>query len=211
VALQRSGQRQYALEGSVFAAGSAIQWLRDGLRLFTDVRESGPLAAGAPTSEGVYFVPALAGLGAPHWDAHARGAFLGLTAGTTTAHLARAALEGIALQVNDLLTAVISDAGLRPDELRVDGGAAANDVLMQIQADALGLPVARAAEREATGLGAAALAGDAVGLWETPPMHANWRAERRFAPNPNCDRDALLGGWRAAVASVRAFGSPGAR
>ncbi len=208
VALQRDGRREYALEGSVFMAGAALQWLRDGLRLFDDVAASGALAAGVPTSEGVYFVPALAGLGAPHWDAHARGAFLGLTAGTTTAHLARAALEGVAFQVADLFAAVVQDAGLRPAELRADGGAAANDVFMQIQADILGLPVARAADKEATALGAAALAGLAVGLWDgEPPVHSRWRADRRFAPDPDVEREAMLAGWRAAVASVRAFGA----
>lgn len=209
VALQRGGRREYALEGSVFMAGAAIQWLRDGLRLFTDVAQVGALAASAPSTEGVYFVPALAGLGAPHWDAHARGAILGLTAGTTTAHIARAALEGIAFQVADLCAAVAKDAGLQPGELRVDGGAAANDLLMQIQADILGLPVARAARKEATALGATALAGLAVGLWkDETPMQRSWRADRRFIPDPQTDRDALLAGWRAAVASVRAFGAP---
>ena len=207
VALQRGGQRQYALEGSVFTAGAAVQWLRDGLHLIDAYDELDGLAGSAPSSEGVFFVPALAGLGAPHWDAGARGAFFGLTSGTTTGHLARAALEGICLQVNDLLKAVVSDTGLRPPDLRVDGGAAANDLLMQIQADVLDLPVTRAASREATAMGAAALAGLALGLWETPPMHAAWRAERRFVPQPGFERDALLAGWSAAVASTRAFGT----
>jgi glycerol kinase len=208
VALQRDGRREYALEGSVFMAGAAMQWLRDGLELFADVADSGPLAARVPDSAGVYFVPALAGLGAPHWDAHARGALLGLTAGTTKAHIARAALEGLALQVGDLFRAVVEDAGLQPSELRVDGGAAANDLLLQIQATVLGATVARAAQKEATALGAAALAGLGAGLWDgVPPMLANWAADRRFWPDPAADREALLAGWDAAVASVRAFGS----
>lgn len=210
VAMQRDGRREYALEGSVFMAGAAFQWLRDGLRLVDDVAQLGRLAEDAPTSEGVCFVPALAGLGAPHWDAHARGAFLGLTAGTTKAHLARAALEGVALQVADLLEAVAEDSGLQPPELRVDGGVTANDLFLQIQANVLGLPVARAAEQEATALGAAALAGLAVGLWDgEPPLHAQWRAERRFSPRSDVDREAMLAAWRAAVASVRSFGSRG--
>ena len=209
VALQRAGRRQYALEGSVFMAGAAIQWLRDGLRLFDDVGQSGVLAADAPESDGVYFVPALAGLGAPYWDAHARGAILGLNGGTTTAHIARAALEGIAFQVADLYAAVAGDAGLQPGELRVDGGAAANDVLMQIQADILGLSIARAAQKEATALGAASLAGLGVGLWEDEtPMQTDWRADRRFTPDPRTAREARLEGWHAAVASVRAFAAP---
>jgi len=209
VALQRAGRRDYALEGSVFMAGATIQWLREGLRLIDDVAESGTLAAGAPGSEGVYFVPAFAGLGAPHWDARARGAILGLTAGTTPANIARAALEGIALQVADLYAAITQDAGLQPSELRVDGGAAGNDLLMQIQADVLGLTVARAAQKEATALGAAALAGLAVGFWESEtPMQSQWRADRRFLPDPGTDRDALRAGWAAALASVRAFATP---
>ena len=209
VALQHSGRREYALEGSVFMAGAAIQWLRDGLGLIENVADIGALAASAPGSEGVYFVPAFAGLGAPYWDAHARGAILGLTAGTTPANIARAALEGLALQVADLCAAVAGDAGLQPSELRVDGGAAANDLLMQIQADVLGLTVARAARKEATALGAAALAGLAVGLWkDETPMQSQWRADRRFTPDPRSDRDALRAGWAAAVASVRAFGTP---
>ncbi len=208
VAVQRGGRREYALEGSVFMAGAAVQWLRDGLRLFDDVVDLGPLAESVDSSEGVTFVPALAGLGAPHWDAGARGGLFGLTAGSTRAHIARAALEGVACQVVDLCAAIADDAGLQPSELRVDGGAAANDVLMQIQADLLGLPVLRSAEKEATALGAAALAGQGVGLWDAaPPLHSAWRADRRFSPQPDADRDGVLRRWRAAVAGVRGFGS----
>jgi glycerol kinase len=209
VAIQRDGRREYALEGSVFTAGAAVQWLRDGLGLFDDVAELAPLAASVTSSEGVTFVPALAGLGAPHWDARARGALFGITAGTTRAHIARAGLEGIACQVVDLCAAVAGDAGVQPRELRVDGGAAANDTLMQIQADLLAIPVLRAADKEATALGAAALAGQAVGLWDaTPPLHTKWRADRTFTSHDRGDRAAVLERWRAAVAGVRRFGSP---
>ncbi len=204
VALQRGGRRTYALEGSVFIGGAAIQWLRDGLGIIAEARDSAALAARVPASDGVYFVPALAGLGAPYWEPRARGAILGLTRGTTAAHIARATLEGIAFQVADLLGAVAGDAGVTPADVRADGGASHNDLLLQFQADVLGVPVTRAAQTESTALGAALLAGLAVGLWKDERQTADlWRAERTFAPDPVADREALLAGWRAAVACVR--------
>ena len=204
VALQRGGRRTYALEGSVFIGGAAVQWLRDGLGIIAEARDSEALAARVTASDGVYFVPALAGLGAPYWEARARGAILGLTRGTTAAHIARATLEGIAYQVADLLGAVAADSGVAPTDVRVDGGAAHNDLLLQFQADVLGVPVTRAAQTESTALGAALLAGLAVGLWKDEREVADlWRAEHSFAPDPDVDREALLAGWRAAVACVR--------
>ena len=209
IALQRGGRRTYALEGSVFIGGAAIQWLRDGLKLFTDASQSGALAAEVPASDGVIFVPALAGLGAPYWDPEARGAIFGLTRGTTTAHVARATLEGIAFQVADLLEAVAEDAGVLPPDVRAGGGAAANDLLMQFQADVLGVPVTRSAQPEATAFGAAWLAGLAVGLWrDEAEVGEMWAAAHAFTPDPGVDRVALLRGWRDAVACVREFAHP---
>ncbi len=206
VALQRDGLRTYALEGSVFIGGAAVQWLRDGLGIIADASEVGPLAAGEASSEGVVFVPALAGLGAPYWDPYARGAILGLTRGATKAHVARATLEGIAFQVADLLGAVAADAGFAPAELRADGGAAADDLLLQFQADVLGVQVTRSAQKEATALGAALLAGLATGVWkDEAEALAVWRGARAFVPAPHVDREGLLARWRAAVACVRRF------
>ena len=207
VALQRHGRRTYALEGSVFIGGAAVQWLRDGLGIIGSAGEVGALAGSVESSEGVYFVPGLAGLGAPHWDPHARGALLGITRGTTAAHVARATLEGIAFQVADLLGAVVADAGVTPDHLRAAGGAAANDLLMQIQADVIALPVTRAAQKESTALGAALLAGLATGVWRDEAEALGlWHAERTFEPDAGVDRESMLNGWRAAVACVRQFG-----
>jgi len=209
VALQRGGRRTYALEGSVFIGGAAVQWLRDGLKLFADASQSGALAAEVPASDGVIFVPALAGLGAPYWDPAARGAIFGLTRGTTTAHVARATLEGIAFQVADLFEAVAEDAGVLPPEVRAGGGAAANDLLMQFQADVLGVPVTRSAQPESTAFGAAWLAGLAVGMWrDEAEVGEMWGAARTFTPDPGVDRAALLRGWREAVACVREFAHP---
>jgi glycerol kinase len=205
VALQRDGRRAYALEGSTFAGGAVIDWLRGSLGVLGSAAESGELAARVGAGEGGVFVPALAGLGAPHWDPHARGAFFGLSLGTTRAHLARAVLEGIAFQVADLVAAVGADAGLAPPEVRADGGLSASDVLLQIQADLLGVPVARAAQPEATALGAAYLAGLAVGFWrDTSDVACLWSAERRFEPDPAVDRERLSAAWRQAIAAVRA-------
>jgi glycerol kinase len=208
VACQRAGVRTYALEGSVFIGGAAVQWLRDGLGLGATASEVAALAATVDSSEGVAFVPALAGLGAPHWDPEARGAILGLTRGSTAAHIARAALEGIALQVADLVACAETDMGGRLTEVRADGGASANDELMQFQADVLGLPVVRPAVLEATALGAAYLAGLATGLWsDDAEVTALWHAARRFEPGRDVDREALLASWHKAVAAARAFGT----
>jgi glycerol kinase len=208
VACQLGGRRTYALEGSVFIGGAVVQWLRDGLRLGASSTEVAALAATADSSEGVCFVPALAGLGAPHWDPEARGAILGLTRGSTAAHIARAALEGIAFQVADLVACAESDMGRRLSEVRVDGGASANDQLMQFQADVLGVPVVRPTVLESTALGAAYLAGLTTGLWrDEDEVAAIWRAERRFAPGEGVERDVLLASWHKAIRAARAFGS----
>src|SRR5262249_7558331 len=168
VAGDERGGAAYALEGAVFIAGAAIQWLRDGLGLLVRASESDKHARSVEDSLGVYVVPAFVGLGAPYWDADARGAVLGLTRGVTRAHLVRATLESIALQPGDLMDAMAADAGARLNELRVDGGAAANDFLMQFQADLLGVPVERPSLVETTALGAAQLAGLAVSFWGSP-------------------------------------------
>jgi len=193
--------REYALEGSVFVAGAVVQWLRDGLGI---IRESGDveaLATSVPDNGGIYFVPAFAGLGSPHWDAYARGAIVGLTRGTSAGHIARAALEAIAYQTADVLTAMQSDSGIGLKELRVDGGAARNDTLMQFQADLLGVSVVRPRVTETTALGAAYLAGLAVGYWKSPEeLAAQWQAERRFEPRMERARaQELMGKWWRAV------------
>ncbi|HUP80076.1 MAG TPA: glycerol kinase GlpK [Pirellula sp.] len=174
---------QFALEGSVFIAGAAVQWLRDGLGIIKSSGEVETLAASVPDSGGVFLVPAFAGLGAPHWDAYARGTILGITRGTTKAHIARAALEGIAYQVADVLDAMQSDSGIGINQLRVDGGAAANNLLMQFQADILQAPVIRPKIIETTALGAAFLAGLAVGFWKNhSEIESIWQTDRVFEP-----------------------------
>ncbi len=197
-----AGRPEYALEGSVFIAGAAIQWLRDGLGILGNSGESEALAASVPDNGGVYFVPAFVGLGAPHWDMYARGTILGLTRGTGRGHLVRAALEAIAYQTREVLQAAVADAGIALAELRVDGGATVNDLLMQFQADVLGAPVVRPVVRETTALGAAYLAGLAVGYWASrEEITANWQAERRFHPAMEASRrEELFAGWRRAVA-----------
>ncbi len=207
VACSTGRVRQYALEGSIFIAGAAVQWLRDGLGLIRSSSEVEELAASVPDSDGVYMVPAFAGLGAPTWDAYARGAIVGITRGTTKAHIARAALEGIAFQVADVLDAMRQDAGSPIQELRVDGGAAANDLLMQFQADILGVPVVRPKVIETTAMGAAFLAGLAVGYWDSiGQIEQIWQTDRVFEPSMSSDevgerrsrwQDALQrsGGW----------------
>ncbi|HXG26672.1 MAG TPA: FGGY-family carbohydrate kinase, partial [Candidatus Binatia bacterium] len=203
--LAPGGPPTYALEGSVFSAGSAIQWLRDGLGIIERAEDVEALAASVPDSDGVFVVPAFTGLGAPYWDPDARGTIVGLTRGTTRAHLGRATLEAIALQVADVLEAMAADAGARIDRLRVDGGAAANDLLLQLQADLLGVPVERPVVGETTALGAAYLAGLAVGYWSSlEEIAANWALDRRFEPSmPASRREALLDGWREAVDRTR--------
>ncbi len=183
VAWQRAGRTDYALEGSVFVGGAAIQWLRDGLRIIESAAEVDAMAVSVDDNGGVYFVPALTGLGAPHWDPHARGTMVGLTRGTTAEHIARAALEGIAHQVADLAAAMSVDAAAPIRELRVDGGAAASDFLMQFQADLLQIPVVRPTVLETTALGAAYMAGLAVGTWDSiDEIAANWQVDRQFDP-----------------------------
>ncbi len=183
----------YALEGSVFIAGAAVQWLRDGLGIIQSSSEMEALAASVPDNGGVYFVPALAGLGAPHWDAYARGSILGLTRGTTKGHLARAALEGIAFQVADVLDAMRQDSGLAIEELRCDGGASVNNFLMQFQADILQVPVVRPKIVETTALGAAFLAGVAVGYWSSVgELDSIWQTDKRFEPKMPSKEVALI-------------------
>ena len=207
VAWKRSGVTEYALEGSVFIGGAVVQWLRDGLGLIRSSSDVEALAGSVPDPGGVYLVPAFAGLGAPHWDAYARGAVVGLTRGTTAAHLARAALDSIAYQVADLLDAMQADAGVRLGELRVDGGASKNDLLMQFQADLLGVPVARPAVTETTALGAAYLAGLAVGFWkDVEEIASQWRVERRFEPKmPAARAQELRGRWKQALERAKGW------
>ncbi|MEK7436316.1 MAG: glycerol kinase GlpK [Pseudomonadota bacterium] len=198
---QRGTKPQYALEGGVFIAGAVVQWLRDGLGFIRSSDEIEALAASVEDAGGVYLVPAFAGLGAPHWDAYARGTMLGLTRGTTRAHIARAALEAIAFQSAELLQAMQKDAGIRLQELRVDGGAATNDTLMQFQADILGVPVLRPKVLETTALGAAYLAGLATGVWKnTAAISRQWAVGRRFEPAMSrADAQARMSGWTRAL------------
>ena len=197
----RDADKEYALEGSVFVAGAVVQWLRDEMRFFSSSTEIEALAASVPDNGGVYLVPAFTGLGAPHWDPYARGTIVGLTRGAGRAHLARAALESIAYQSADVLEAMQKDSGESLSELRVDGGAASNDLLMQFQADILGVPVVRPRVLETTALGAAYLAGLATSLWSSrEEIAAHWEAERMFQPQMNRDAAVeLLGRWRSAV------------
>jgi glycerol kinase len=184
-------ERQYALEGSVFVAGAAVQWLRDGLGIIRSSADVEQLAASVPDSDGLYLVPAFAGLGAPHWDSYARGAMIGISRGTTAAHIARATLEGIAFQVADVLDAMKSDAEKRVTELRVDGGASNNDLLMQFQADILGIDVVRPKIVETTALGAAFLAGLASGFWQDiGEVESVWKTDRVFTPQMSADEAA---------------------
>jgi glycerol kinase len=208
----RIGERtDYALEGSVFVAGAVVQWLRDGLKLIRSAEEVEALASTVPDNGGVYLVPAFAGLGAPHWDPYARGTIVGLTRGATSGHLARAALEGIAFQVADVLEAMKADSGIEPRELRVDGGAAVNDFLMQFQADILGVPVVRPKVFETTALGAAYLAGLSTGFWrDEAEIRAQWREDRRFDPAMAPGTAARLrAGWRRALGRSRGWEEPG--
>jgi glycerol kinase len=207
VAWTIDGKTDYALEGSVFIAGAAVQWLRDGLGIIRTSEEVNKLAATVPDNGGVYLVPAFAGLGAPHWDAYARGTIVGITRGTTAGHIARATLESIAFQSADLIDAMRADAGQAVAELRVDGGACRSDLLMQFQADVLGVPVSRPTVTETTALGAAYLAGLAVGYWKSPQEIASQRAvERRFEPKMDRTRAAeLRGQWNRAVERAKAW------
>ena len=198
---------EYALEGSVFIAGAAVQWLRDGLGIIRTSGEVEVLARSVPDTGGVYLVPAFAGLGAPHWDPHARGTIVGMSRGTTAAHLARATLDSIAYQTADVLEAMHADSGIAVTELRVDGGATQNDLLMQFQADVLGVPVVRPKIYETTALGAAYLAGLAVGFWKnTDVLAAQWQLDRRFEPAMSATRRAALkAGWTKAIKRSKAW------
>jgi glycerol kinase len=206
-AWRMNGHEEYALEGSVFIAGAVVQWLRDSLGIIKTAAEVEALAASVPDSGGVYFVPAFAGLGSPHWDAYARGTMVGLTRGTGAAHIARAALESIAYQTADVLRSMEADSGIRLSELRVDGGATQNNLLMQFQADVLGVRVVRPKVFETTALGAAYLAGLAVGYWkDAGEIAAQWQTERIFEPAITRGEAALrLADWSRALACAKGW------
>ncbi|MEB2298389.1 glycerol kinase GlpK [Lysinibacillus xylanilyticus] len=201
------GKVTYALEGSIFVAGSAIQWLRDGLRMFRSASESEQYAARVESSEGVYVVPAFVGLGTPYWDSDVRGAVFGLTRGTSKEHFVRATLESLAYQTKDVLGAMEVDANIPLTKLRVDGGAVANNFLMQFQSDLLNVPVDRPVINETTALGAAYLAGLAVGFWNsTDEISKYWNLDRQFTPNmDDSHREEIYAGWKKAVAAAQAF------
>ena len=207
VAWKIDGRTEYALEGSVFIAGAVVQWLRDGLKLIRSAPEVEALSATVEDNGGVFMVPAFAGLGAPHWDQYARGTIVGITRGTTAGHIARAALESIAYQVADVLDAMRADSGIDIKELRVDGGAAENDLLMQFQSDVLQAPTVRPKIFETTALGAAYLAGLAVGFWkDQAEVSKQWQADRRFEPGvAAASIDALRADWRRALERSKAW------
>ena len=210
IAWRRKRETTYALEGSVFVGGAIVQWLRDGLGVIDTSAEVEELAASVDDSGGVVLVPALAGLGAPHWDPYARGALLGITRGTTSAHVARAALEGIAFSVADLVSAMEADADVGMRELRVDGGAAANDLLLQVQADVLQLPVVRPKVLETTSLGAAYAAGLAVGYWSSlDDIRSNWLEDHRFEPRlPAAEARRMRDRWSEGVERSKGWEAP---
>ncbi len=197
----------YAMEGSIFITGAAVQWLRDGLKIISSAAESETLARSVTDNGGVYFVPAFVGLGAPYWDMYARGTIVGLTRGTTAGHIARATLEAIAYQVKDVIETMTAETGLSIPILRVDGGGTANSLLMQFQADILGIPIQQAAVAETTALGAAYLAGLAVGLWKnTDELGKLWRAANTYEPKMSPDqRESLYAGWKRAVERARGW------
>ncbi|PZN13554.1 MAG: glycerol kinase [Bacillota bacterium] len=205
------GKVEYALEGSIFIAGAVVQWLRDELKIIEKAADTEPLATSVDDTGGVYLVPAFAGLGAPYWDPYARGTIVGITRGTGRAHLARAALESIAYQTRDVLSAMEADSGLALSALRVDGGAVVNNFLMQFQADILGVPVDRPVVNETTALGAAYLAGLAVGFWKNrDEIEQFWQRDRRFEPAMDeATRERLYAGWKRAVERARAWEEPG--
>jgi len=207
IAWGRQGKTVYALEGSVFIAGAAIQWLRDEMKLIQDAAESEAMARAVPDTGGVYFVPAFVGLGAPHWDAYARGTMVGITRGTNRHHVVRAALEAIAYQTRAVVDAMAEDSGLRPEVLRVDGGAARNDFLCQFQADILGIPVDRPATTESTALGAAYLAGLATGFWnDEQDLSRQLKIARRFEPAMEAGRrEDLYAGFERAVERAKGW------
>lgn len=201
IAWQIGGKVTYALEGSIFVGGSVVQWLRDGMHCISSSSEVEELAASVPDTDGVYFVPALTGLGAPYWDPYARGVICGISRGTTTAHIARAALEGIAFQTLDIARAMARDAGVKIHDLKVDGGASRNNLLMQFQSDILGTEVLRPRITETTALGAAYLAGLAVGYWkDLDEIKAQWKSEKTFHPSmPEEEVTQKIAGWNVAI------------
>lgn len=202
-----NGKVEYALEGSIFVAGSAIQWLRDGMRMFKDASDSENYASKVDSTDGVYVVPAFVGLGTPYWDSDVRGAVFGITRGTTKEHFVRATLEALAYQTRDVLTAMESDSGISLKTLRVDGGAVKNNFLMEFQSNILGVPVERPFVNETTALGAAFLAGLAVGFWNNQQeIAAQWHVDRRFDPNMREEKkEELYSGWKKAIQAARAF------
>jgi glycerol kinase len=210
IAYQIDGTTYYALEGSIFIAGAVVQWLRDGLKLIRESAEVEALAREVEDNGGVYLVPAFTGLGAPHWDQYARGVMAGLTRGAEQGHVARAALESIAYQVADVIDAMEADSGIETKELRADGGAAANDLLLQFQADILGVPVVRPETLETTALGAAYLAGLAVGYWDDQAdLKDQWEEDRTFEPAMDAERVAeLRHGWNKALDRAKAWEGP---
>jgi glycerol kinase len=207
IAWSLNGKVEYALEGSMLMAGAVVQWLRDELQIIRASADIEALASSVPDTGGVVLVPAFSGLGAPHWDQHARGALLGMTRGTSKAHIARAALEGIALQVTDVLESMQADSGVSLSELRVDGGAAANNMLMQLQANLLGVRVVRPKNAESTALGAAYLAGLGVGYWSDIEVLAKqWEIDRVFEPQMDGgSRDTVRARWKRAVDRSRSW------
>jgi glycerol kinase len=207
IAWQIGDEINYALEGSIFIGGAVVQWLRDGLGIIKNAAEIETLARSVPHCDGVYLVPAFAGLGAPHWNARARGTLFGVTRGTSSAHIARAALDSIAYQSLDVLNAMEADSGIRIGELRVDGGACANNLLMQFQADILGVDAVRPKVPETTALGAAYLAGLAVGYWkDVNELKSQWALDRRFTPGlPHAEVKACLDGWKRAIRAAKAW------
>jgi glycerol kinase len=210
VAWRKDDQLEYALEGSVFIAGSLVQWLRDGLGLIRASEDVEPLALSVPDNGDIYVVPAFAGLGAPHWDPHARGMIIGITRGTKAGHIARGSLESIAYQVADLLEAMQQDSGIALSQLRVDGGAARNDTLLQIQADLLGIPIVRPANTETTSLGAAFLAGLAVGFWKSvQEIESFWNVDKEFHPQrAPAEVVRLRARWHEALGRAKAWNRP---
>lgn len=211
IAASHDEQVRYVLEGSVFAGGAVIQWIRDELGLLRDSTDSAYFAGKVEDNGGVYIVPAFTGLGAPHWDMYARGAIFGLTRGAGRNHIIRAALESIAYQSKDVLDAITSDTGIRLNELRVDGGASANDLLMQFQADILGIGVRRPMIRETTALGAAYLAGLAVGVWKNlDEIRGQWSLDKLYQPTmPDAERARCLAGWKKAVERAKGWADEG--
>ncbi len=210
IAYQIDGTTYYALEGSIFIAGAVVQWLRDGLKIIRSSSEVEKLAQSVDDNGGIYIVPAFSGLGAPHWDQYARGIIAGLTRGVTKAHIARAALEGIAYQVADVIDAMEADSDIETKELRADGGAAANEMLLQFQSDILGIPVVRPQTLETTALGAAYLAGLAVGYWDDQEdIRSQWMIDRKFMPSMDAEHvDELRTGWHKALERSKAWIEP---